>query len=92
MSLDLPSWVAALVAAVLGFVGAWAALRVTVAGLKDDVAALKVLLTSVTTLQAQTRAFEAEIERVRVAGQDNHNRLQELSERMARLEAREILP
>lgn len=90
---DVPSWVEAALAAVIGFAGAWAALRVTVAGLKEDVAALKSLVLMVNTLQAQATAFGAELERVRENGHATRDRMQALtvalSERIARLEGAE---
>lgn len=87
MSVDVPSWVAAVVAAVLGFVGAWAALRATVATLARDVGELKALLLTVTSIQAAQRALESELDRVREASHQNRNALMVVSERVARLEA-----
>lgn len=87
MTVDVPSWVAAVVAAVLGFVGAWAALRATVATLTKDVGELKSLLLTVTTIQAAQRALESELDRVRETGHQVRNALMVVSERVARLEA-----
>lgn len=88
---EIPGWLATALAALIGFVGAWAALRVTVAGLKDDVLQLKSLVLTVTTLQAQQKTTEIELDRVRESGHQTRNRLQELSERVARLEAKETI-
>lgn len=84
---DLPSWASAAGAAALGFAGAWAALRVTVAGLKDDVAQLKSLVLMVNTIQAAQHAHEVELERIHETGHQNRNALFALSERVARIEA-----
>lgn len=86
MGLD-PGWFSAAGAALLGFVGAWAALRVTVASLKDDVASLKELLLTVNTLQSQTKSVEVELERLRGGVHDLRNYVMTVSERVARLEA-----
>lgn len=88
MIVDVPSWVAAAAAAVLGFVGAWAALRATVATLTKDVGELKSLLLTVTTIQAEHRTLESELDRVRETGHQTRNALMIVSERVARLETR----
>ncbi len=75
---DVPSWAAAAVASLLGFIGAWAALRVTVSSLKEDVVQLKTIVLTVTTLQAKTAQFESELERQRVHNHETRNKLQEL--------------
>lgn len=92
MTVDVPSWVAAVVAAVLGFVGAWAALRATVATLTKDVGELKALLLTVTTIQAAQRALESELDRVRESSHQVRNALFALSERVARVEAQGEAP
>jgi hypothetical protein len=55
----VPSWVAGAIVSVLAFVGAWAALRVTVARLKDDVAALTAELRAELAARQKDRLEEA---------------------------------
>lgn len=66
--------------------GVWAVLRTTVGDLKNNVSRLMDLVTVVQVMQADKRASDAELDRVRSRGHSNANHIQRLSERVAQCE------
>ena len=92
---DMPHWMEAGLAAVLGFVASYAALRSVVGQLKEElkdlravVAEFRALVTSVAMLQAAVRTLEMDLERMRTMTGDTGNRMHDLSERITRMEVR----
>lgn len=84
----IPSWVAALVASLLGGAVAWGMLRETVAQLKATVSKLEAVMPTVTTLVAEVKELRGEHERMRTQLQSSTTRTIELLERVAVLEGR----